>query len=157
MAGERIRANHADEALVDLEEVHLEGLQIGQAGVACAEVVDGDEDPELMQLGKQPIRRLVRHYQLPFGQLQHQLDGVPPEGADKVPTIVQQAQILAVAGADVETEVEPPGQLIHQGGKRLPHLGHQQPGHGDYEAAILRERNEAIRRDHALAGMLPAH
>ncbi|MNQ69332.1 hypothetical protein D3C85_839210 [compost metagenome] len=62
-----------------------------------------------------------------------------------------------MAGADVETEVEPPGQLVRQGGKRLPHLGHQQPGHGDYEAAILRERNEAIRRDHALAGMLPAH
>ena len=62
-----------------------------------------------------------------------------------------------MAGADVETEVEPPGQLVRQGGKGLPHLGHQQPGHGDYEAAVFRQRNEAIRRDHALPGMLPAH
>ena len=33
------------EALIDLE-VDLEGLQIGEAGVACAKVVDGDEDAE---------------------------------------------------------------------------------------------------------------
>ena len=57
------------------------------------------------------------------------------------------------AGPDRGTDEAFKRELV----KLIPHLRHQQTGHGDYEAAVFRQRNEAIRRYHALTGMLPAH
>ena len=45
----RVGGQVADEALVDLELVDVEALEVGQAGVAGAEVVDGQLDAQLLE------------------------------------------------------------------------------------------------------------
>ena len=43
-----------DEGAVDLQHVDRELAQVGERGVAGAEVVDGDPDPERLQLAQPP-------------------------------------------------------------------------------------------------------
>ncbi len=157
MAGEGVGADHGDEALVDLEIVHVKLLQIGEAGVAGTKVVQPYPDPHLPQLVKQLPGELVGGDELALGQLQHQGDLVGGEGGEKGAAVIHQAQLLAVTGTDVEAEVEAGWQRCRMGGELQPHLLHQGLGHQDDEAALLRQRDEEIRSDQPLAVMLPAH
>ena len=70
--GEGLGADTTNEGLIDLEVVHMELLQIDQAGVAGAEIIHGQLDPHLVQRLEQREGMGIRHQQLPLGQLQHQ-------------------------------------------------------------------------------------
>ncbi len=74
--------------------------------MAGAKVVQPDPDPHLPQLLKQPLGEVVGGDELALGQLQHQGDRVGGEGGEKAAAVIQQAQLLAVAGTDVEAEVK---------------------------------------------------
>ena len=66
----RIRPEPGDEAAVDLDLVDGKALEVAHRGVAGAEVVDGQTDPDLVQ----PLRR-ARHlgvHQRRLGELEHQ-------------------------------------------------------------------------------------
>ena len=113
--------------------------------MACAKVVDGDEDAEGVQFGKQLVRGLVRDDELPLGRSSTSLIGLAPEGVDEVPAILHQAQILAVTRADVEPEVKSPGSVSTRGARPRAPVS-SGAGHGHDEAALLRHGDEAIRR-----------
>ena len=48
----RVELDAADEALVDLQDVDRKALEVGEGRVAGAEVVEGDLDAQLLQLGE---------------------------------------------------------------------------------------------------------
>jgi len=61
-----------DEAAVDLDLVERQSLQIAQAGIAGAEVVEREPHAERAQL-QEPRRGLIRIFdQHAFGHLEHQ-------------------------------------------------------------------------------------
>ncbi len=67
-----VAAELVDEGLVDLEDVDREVLKVGQAGVADAEVVDGDLQAEFFE-GGDPFRDAgTVDDQHGFGQFEHQ-------------------------------------------------------------------------------------
>ena len=58
-----------DEGLVNLQDIQLEGFQVGQTGVASAEVVDRDRVPQLAQFIDAPAGQVAVE-QGPLGQFQ---------------------------------------------------------------------------------------
>ena len=53
MLRERLGTDAGNKGFVDLEVIHMKLLQVSQAGVAGAKVVDGEFDPHLVQLAEQ--------------------------------------------------------------------------------------------------------
>ncbi len=86
-------------------------LQVSQAGVASAEVVDGQFDPHLVQLAKQGERLGIGHQQLPLGQLQHQNYLARRKVAEEGAALGQQGKIVAMGRADVKADMKAIGQL----------------------------------------------
>ena len=64
-----------DERLVDLEDVDGEALEVAEGGVAGPEVVDGDADAHLPELGQGQGRPLGVLHQDALGDLEDQLAG----------------------------------------------------------------------------------
>ena len=132
-------------------------LQVSQAGVAGAKVVDGEFDPHLVQLAEQGEGLGIGHQQLPLGQLQHQYHLAGEEVAEEGAALGQQGKIVAMGGADVEADMKPIGQLLLRAVQPCRHLLHDMGGHGDDQSRLLRLRDKEIGPDHPFIDMLPAH
>ncbi|MNJ36118.1 hypothetical protein D3C77_308910 [compost metagenome] len=155
--GEGLGTDTTNEGLIDLEVVHMELLQIDQAGVAGAEIIHGQLDPHLVQCLEQREGMGIRHQQLPLGQLQHQRHLARCEAGEEAAALLQQAVVAAMGRTDVEADVEAIGQLRLACDQLLPHPPHDEAGHGHYQAASLRLGNEEIWPDQPHVRMLPAH
>ena len=68
----RVRREVADEGAVDLQPIDPEALQVGQAGVAGAEVVDHQPYPQRPQRLEGPDRRVCVAHRHALGDLQVQ-------------------------------------------------------------------------------------
>ncbi|MNR16122.1 hypothetical protein D3C85_1326960 [compost metagenome] len=99
----------------------------------------------------------IRHQQLTLGQLQYQHDPSRGEVIQEAAALVQQGEIQAMNGADIEANVEPCRQSILATAQSHGHRLHQHAGHGDYHPALFRLGNKQVGADQAGTGMLPAH
>src|SRR5580693_6406596 len=79
-----VGAQVADEPGVDLEHVDRKGLQVRQHRIAGAEVVDGDLDPDLLELREGFARGFDVVHHGPLGDLQAYRSGIDAELLDGV-------------------------------------------------------------------------
>ena len=135
----------------------MELLQVAQAGVACAKVVDSQPDPHLIQLLEQGDCLVIRHQQLPFGQLEHHHHLAGGKVMEKGAAFAEQGEVVAVGRTDVEADVKAIRQLCLHPPQLVRHASHHLAGHGHDKAGLLRLGNEEIGADHPLGGMVPAH
>ncbi len=157
MPGKGIDADAGDEALVDLQAVHLELAQVGQAGMSGAEIVDGDLHSQGMQFVEQAVGDFARLDQLALGQFQDQGDVPGRKRRQQLATVVHQGQFVAMGGTDVETDVEAWLQLPGMPAQVFRDLAHQRARHRYDQSRALGERYEQVGPDQSLTRMTPAH
>ena len=96
-----MRVDAVDEALVDLQHVDRELLQVRQRRVPRAEVVERDADPELLELVQARDRLRVGHHGL--GHLEHQRRGWDAGRAQGAADLVDELVVLELVRRDVDT------------------------------------------------------
>ena len=151
-------AEAVDERAVDLQRVHGEAAQPGQAGPAGAEVVQ--REPH----ARRPQRReafgdrgAVAEHGL-LGDLQLELAGREAFGAQRRDDVGDPARLAQLHRRDVHADerrvlpqlAPPPGGLRARGGEHPAAELHDR-------AALLGEPDEAAGPDQPLLGVLPAH
>ena len=87
-----------DEGPVDLEHVHREPLEVAQRRVAGAEVVDGDGDAHLPQLGQGNGGPLGVVHEDVLGDLEGELDGVEPDCPEDLTHVIGQVRATSAGG-----------------------------------------------------------
>ena len=144
-------AERADKGAVDLDLAERELLQVAQARIAGAEIVERDAHPERAQRFE-PLQGLLRVFdQNPFGHFENDARrrnaAFGNDGGDKIDE-------LAVADLD-RREIDRHGQVrpAHAIGQRAPQHEFAELGH---QAALLGERDEDRRPDGAAGRMGPA-
>ncbi len=144
-------AQRADEGAVDLDLAEREFLQVAQARIAGAEIVERDAHPERAQRFE-PLQGLLRVVdQNPFGHFEDDARrrdaALGDDGGDQIDQ-------LAVADLD-RRQVHRHGQVrpAHAIGQRAAQHEFAELGH---QAALLGERNEDRRPDGAARRMGPA-
>ncbi len=157
MAGGAFLFHSLDKAAIDFDDVHMEHLQIAEAGVAGAKVIDGDEHAQLVQGIEDGAGLLVRIHHLPLRHLEHQAQILARESAKKVAALGDDVLVFEVLGADIDGDVKAGGQPVGHPDQIIPGLGHQLASHRHYVAALLREGDEVVGGNHPLCGMTPAH
>ena len=151
--GLRARGQPGDEAAVDLERVDRVGAQVGQRGVAGAEVVQPQPDAQRAQRLHARARRGRVGEHGGLGHLQLQPEGRQPrlgehlrDGAHQVP-----AGELHAGDVDGDLAVAAPAGGVTAGLAQHPLTQrHDQPG-------FFRHRDELRRRDPAPLRVAPAH
>ncbi|MNO98585.1 hypothetical protein D3C76_903330 [compost metagenome] len=150
-------AGHAgDEGLVDLQRVHRQLLQVGQGGIARAEVVDGQVGIELLQRGEGLHRGHRVFHERALGQLELDPVGFGAPGGEGALDAFQEPRVAQVMGRQVDRDgaliaLFMPGIALAQGG-----IQHPEGERGD-QAGVLRQLDELVRRQHAVLRMAPAH
>ena len=125
LVGGRIGADGIDEGLVDFQRIERQALQVGQAGIARAEVVDGHGVAQPARLGDDGTGGVHVH-ETAFGGLEPdlaRLDGRVQQHALEHP---QHFAVLHVAGAQVDRDMHAAvdgEQLLHVPDHQPEHLG----------------------------------
>ena len=145
-----------DEGAVDLQRADRAALQIGEVGVAGAEVVDRQPEAHVGELVQRPVGGLVlaEHHRL--GDLQLDLLRVAAGVAHDARDGVDQAWIAELARRQVHRDAQPPSQRLPQHLLARGLLQHHRADRAD-QAGLLAQADEHIRRDQAAARMAPAH
>ncbi|MNQ72581.1 hypothetical protein D3C85_872890 [compost metagenome] len=157
MQRQGIDADHRNEALVDFQVIDLERLQVSQAGMAGAEVVDGNQYAQRTQVFEQLAGSGGGLDQFAFGQLQHQGDAARWKCAEELPAILEQGRVLAMVGGNVDTNMETVGKKRGMGGQLPGDLMQQRASHGHDQPAMFSRRDEQVRGHQPFAGVAPAH
>jgi hypothetical protein len=151
-------ADPLDEGPIDLERVHGEPLEVAEGGVAGAEVVHGELDPELserVQLGQRRGRVLHDHA---LGDLELQAGRVEPALAQGLGDLVDQVGPMQLARGEIHADDERrlarmlplPGPRAAARLREHPLAdGHDQPG-------LLGQTNEVLGGQQPSVAMLPA-
>ena len=144
-----------DEGAVDLHLVHREALQVGEARVAGAEIVEGDRHAERLQLVERAQRDVgVLHRgglgDLELEQLRRQT-GVPERLGDEL----HQPGVVELARREVHRHL----QAMLRADERRPAAGFAQHPFADLqdEARLLRHLDEFRRADQTAMRVVPAH
>ena len=146
----------SDKAPVNLELVGGEALEVEQAGVAGAEVVDGDAKAELGQTVEDGEALLGLLHGGGFGDLQGQVTGLEPMAGEGALHLLQQPGAGELDGGEIDRHApvvmtrRPPGAHL------AARLVDDPVADGDDEPALLRQRQEAGRRDGTMLRVLPA-
>jgi hypothetical protein len=93
-----------DERLGQLQRVHGEALEVGQGGVAGAEVVDGQVDAEGPEAAEAVQHRPLVGGEDALGDLQHQLARVEAGGVERAGHVLEQVGLLELADRQVDAE-----------------------------------------------------
>ncbi|MNS36041.1 hypothetical protein D3C72_682240 [compost metagenome] len=122
-----------------------------------AEIVDGDLHAQFAKLLEQlqGDRRWLDKFA--FGQFQYQVDRARLERIEKLAAILDQIQVLAMAGGNVDANVK---GFVESGGFRREQgggLSHERTGHRYDQPAVLGKRDEQVRTHQAFLRMFPAH
>ena len=151
-----VRVHVDDERLVDLDLVDLELLELGQRGVAGAEVVDRAPDAHCMERAEDLARALDVGDDLALGYLELEAVGwklpaveQPQDARRKV--AVEQAVRREVHAHPHFQALAPPGRALRERG--VEHLVREdldQPG-------VLGQRHERLRTEEPELRMVPAH
>ncbi len=144
------------EAAVDLQLVQRHAPQVGQAGIAGAEIVDGKAQPQRGQL-VHPLDGGVHLVdQQPFRHLQDQQAGRGAGGRQRGAHLVNEGALAELAGTDIDRQRQPVAGLRQaqhgQAGLFQGPLAQLQD-----QARLLRHGDEHGRRHVAAAGQRPAH
>jgi hypothetical protein len=145
-----------DEGPVDLDDVRPQLLQVAERGVAGAEVVDRDADPEPAQRLEAFDRRLHVARERALGHLERQQSGIE-RGVDEDPfDHGVKPRVVELPAGDVDRHVQRPAAPRRGGGDDLAGLFEYPRADGDDQAARLRDRDELLRHDQALVRVLPS-
>ena len=101
-----IGADHGDKASIYLDVVDFELLQIAQAGVTGAKIIQGNLHAEPMQLFYQLQRGGGGLDQFAFSHLQNDDDRTWFKRLQKCSAIIHQLETLKVFGANIETDMK---------------------------------------------------
>src|SRR5690606_31868983 len=146
-----------DEAAVEFEHVDGQALEVGQRGVAGAEVVQGDRDAESAQAGEGLGGDVDVGEQGAFGQLHAQARGGKAAGGERVLDVVDQAGLGELARGQVDAQ--PGCGAAGRGGPllRLPAglVQHPAPDRQD-QAAAFDDVDEFAGRADAAFAVVPA-
>ena len=147
----------AHEALVDLELVDRETLQVGQGGVAGTEVVDRQPQAQAFERLQQGDGLFCLVHEHALGQLQLQAVGRQAGVGQRLAHRVDQVAGVELARRQVHRHHPlrlpgvDPGAALPAGLAQHPLTQrHDQPG-------VFGDRDEAARRHQRFAGGLPAH
>ena len=151
-------AERVDELAVDLERVEREAVEVGERGVAGAEVVEDEPHAELAERlqGRLGVGRLLDQDAL--GDLQPQVDGVEAGAGEDFGDRGGEVAVGDLAGGEVDRDVEGPlvgpllvpgedlaaGRLLDPAADRLD------------QAAFLGDRDELAGVELAALGVVPA-
>src|SRR5688500_14023198 len=91
-------ADLVNEGLGDLEVVEGKLLEVAKRRMADAEVVDGDLDPERLELAEPPRGRVKVVHQSGLGDLQRQAPRVELRGAERIGNLVDDAIVAKLGG-----------------------------------------------------------
>ena len=132
--------------------------QVGEGGVAGAEVVDGQVDAEGAEAAEALQHGLLVGHEHALGDLQHQLARVQPGGVEGAGHVLEQVGLLELAHRQVDAEervgLEREPALPVAGGLAG---GVQHPAaDGHDQAGVLGQGDELARHDQAPVGMVPA-
>ena len=105
-----------DERAVQLEHVDREAAQVGQAGIAGAEVVDRDLHPQRLQLAQHGGGAFHVFDQGAFGQLQLQVAGCQPGRLQRGADFADEAGLGQLARRDIHRH---PHRLAEAGDQAL--------------------------------------
>ena len=137
-----------------LEGVDGQGLEVGEGGVAGAEVVDGQVDAEGAEAAEALQHGLLVGHEHALGDLQHQLARVQPGGVEGAGHVLEQVGLLELAHRQVDAEervgLEREPALPVAGGLAG---GVQHPAaDGHDQAGVLGQGHELARHDQAPVG-----
>ncbi len=148
-------ADGVHERFVDLQRVQRQALQILQARIAGAEIVDGHRVAGTAQMGDGGACRIDVH-QAAFGRLHPQLAAVYPGAAQRLRQHALHAAALDVVGGDIDGHVQ--RWIGGQGGAEFAEdFGHHQIGDRQDQAALFGQGDEGVRWHQHAVGLLPAH
>ena len=149
------RTEPLDEAAVDLHLRDRQPVQLRQRRIAGAEVVEGDLHPEPAHL-RQGAHVLVdlRHHQA-LRDLERQALRRDVVLAEPARHQVRESRICEVANGHVHGGVERHA-LLAPGAAVVERAPQHLLGEGFDQAGVLRERDEARRRDRSAGGVIPA-
>ena len=145
-----------DEGTVDLDLFHGEALQVGQAGIAGAEIVDRQAQAHAIDLPQNLQRMLAVLHQRRLGDLEFQQRRIdarfPQHGADGR----HQALVHELARRQIHRQGHGLQALALPGHALLARLAHDPFAHRHDQAVFLHDGNEAVRQHQAMAGTAPA-
>ena len=147
----------AHEGAVELERLDRQQLQVGERGIAGAEVVDRQIDAERAQR-LQPVdrtRRVSHRHRLGDFQFEiARLQAVPRDRRRHLPGQLRRAQLVR---REIDRHAQAAAHALGAPGRQLPAGFVEHPGAERFDhARLLGDRNELERRDHAALRMLPA-
>ena len=151
-----IRLQAAHEGPVDLEGVHRKALEMGQGGIACAEIVKRDGDAFSAQGPQGPF------HQLGAGPEEHAFGHLHLEAMRRhagSPQLLEHALGIVVApelgrrrvdgdAPDRQTGIEPAAHVVQ-------HAGAHALADGGAEFGIVEGRGDLFRRLDPAVGMMP--
>ncbi|MCY1517344.1 hypothetical protein D9M68_520220 [compost metagenome] len=155
LVGRGVRANGVDEGFVNLQRIQRQALQVRQAGVARAEIVDSHRMPLLPGL-RDDAARLVHVHEPTFGGFEPDLPGVDGRAFEHALQHAQRLAVFQVARAQVDGDVRaavPGEQILHVPDHQAEHLF----GDAGHQPALLGDRDEQVGPQGLAAGPDPAH
>ena len=145
-----------DEGTVDLDLFYGEALQVSQAGIAGAEIVDRQAQAHAIDLPQNFQGMLAVLHQRRLGDLEFQQRRIDARfthhGADRR----HQALVHELARRQVHRQGHGLQALALPGHALLARLAHDPFAHRYDQAVFLHDGNEAVRQHQALAGTAPA-
>ena len=144
-----------DEGAVDLHLVDREALEVREARVAGAEVVDRDRDAELLQAPERAERDVGVLHGERLGDLELEQPRRQPGFLERLRHHLGELRIVELPRREVDRDL----QAALGADEGRPAAGFAQHPFADLEdqAALLGDLDELARRHQAALGMLPAH
>ena len=145
----------ADKALVDLDQVDRELFELARRDVTRPEVVQGDGNAQLAQLGKrcEPGERVARQERL--AHLETNELGWQSDAIQELPDLACQARVGELAGRKIDMDPDP--SSIQPVPRLLGGLFQDPAAHGLGQVALLDPGEEVARHQESVARVLPAH
>ena len=145
------------EGLVDLELVEGETLEVGEAGIAGAEVVDGDRDAQRLELIELPgdLLDVAHHHAL--GELEGQQAGGDVVAAQGRGDAVDEVGAAELQRRDIDRHRHQRQAGSAPGGELGAHRVEHPLAEAEDQAALLGDGYEAPRQQQAQLRVLPAH
>ena len=146
----------AHKTTVDFQLVQGQALQVGQAGIAGAEVINRKAHAQTGQLVHAGHHHLGLLDQQALGHFQHQTARVGTAGGQDGLHIVHKPVLTKLAHAHIDRQVQLEPRLLQLGQCAAPLAQCPQP-HGHDESVVFGQGHEFCGRHHAACGVLPAN
>ncbi|MNM31227.1 hypothetical protein D3C81_417990 [compost metagenome] len=153
----RIAGDFAHEGDIDLQLVDGEALQVGQAGIAGAEIVDGNLDAQRLEVAQHGDGFLGIRHQRAFRQLQLQQVGRDVVLADRLEHFFLQAAHKKLDARDIHRQVHGADAAGAPFADLLAGLVEHPVPHPYDQPRLFQQGDEEGRRHHAVARAAPAY